>query len=612
MTLSTTLRKCLNYYLYSSILLFVLFLLPVTQLHGQIVPVAGATDCFLVGDGGVLMDPGGMANYPNCGCETVTTLCTSNDSPFSVVFKEFDVFATFDYLIVYEGNGTGGNELYNNSFGGANQGDLVLSDFIASNGSDTLTTDSSCMTFLFYASTVVDRPGFLAQAIADKGHPGDYIPCGASVTCLPPGGLTIDNITFSSADVLWNVPDSNGIVEIEYGIAGFIPGNGTSLFTTSTSTQITSLDEETQYQLYLTLYCNNGDTSFMIGPIDFETPDMCPDFSNITIDDVGGTTADISWSPSSGQGNYIIEYDTTGFALGTGNTQSTSDTFATIAGLEENTTYEFYVYLECDNGDTTGLYGPYFFQTFYFNDIGVVGFDTCDFIDNEITVLMDNFGITPQTLYEVKYAVNGELANIPVPIDGIFTDVLGMGIIEPFTFETEYDFSIPGTYIIQAWTELSTDSEITNDTFTFTYTTPAGPNFFEDFETGVLPPGWTTPGNFGTIVYAPGAHNNPTFVVSDNIYSFDPTFTLQSPRYAYISTDNFLSFDYRYVDYFAGTIPTVLGSGDSLNLKISTDCGRTYETIYSVNSTNHTTSLNLANISVPLGRLRRPVCYFSV
>ncbi|MEO1714848.1 MAG: T9SS type A sorting domain-containing protein, partial [Bacteroidota bacterium] len=55
----------------------------------------------------------------------------------------------------------------------------------------------------------------------------------------------------------------------------------------------------------------------------------------------------------------------------------------------------------------------------------------------------------------------------------------------------------------------------------------------------------------------------------------------------------------RFVEFFAGTDSTILAD-DRIDVQISTDCGDTYETIFTIDSTNHVPSTAFANIQLPL------------
>jgi hypothetical protein len=216
----------------------------------------------------------------------------------------------------------------------------------------------------------------------------------------------------------------------------------------------------------------------------------CPGPYNVIVEDVGGIDADLSWTAADSSGVYLLEYDTTGFALGTGNTLTTSNTSINLTGLQENTAYDFYISVACDNGDSSAVIGPTFFKTIWLIDVGISNILTpqtqCGLTDDEtVEVTIKNYGDLPQSLIPFKYSVNGVDAGVPFPVDGFFTGVISNDSTTTLEFETTFDFSEFGEYTIDAWTELENDSDINNDSFSFTITNiPVVTDlpYFTDFE----------------------------------------------------------------------------------------------------------------------------------
>ena len=89
------------------------------------------------------------------------------------------------------------------------------------------------------------------------------------VTCLPPGGVNFTNITSSSADV--NFTSVSGLSNLEYGVAGFTPGSGTTMTGVTTPVNLSSLMDNTDYDVYLTDDCGGGNLSPAAGPFRFTT-----------------------------------------------------------------------------------------------------------------------------------------------------------------------------------------------------------------------------------------------------------------------------------------------------------------------------------------------------
>jgi len=328
----------------------------------QIIPVAGETECFVAGNGGVFVDNGGtVANptvgsnppgeYINCGCETLTTLCSPDGSAITVDFTEFVVFATFDFLAIYDGDAPTGTLLYDNSAGGINAGDQTLAEMVTSSGGSSFTGSTGCLTFAFFATAVVSDPGWSANITVASGvtHPGDNLDCDTNLDCLAPPNITIDNITNSEADINWAIVDSADSYIIEYGIAGFALGTGTVVNTTNTTLPLTGLQQNTTYEFYIQSDCGSTGSSNLAGPFSFTTLLSCPAPLNVMINDVNSTFVDLSWDASFAAVSYNIEYGLAGFLLGTGTVANTTNLSATISGLSQNTAYDFYVHSDCGN-----------------------------------------------------------------------------------------------------------------------------------------------------------------------------------------------------------------------------------------------------------------------
>ena len=396
-------------------------------LNAQITPTSGAIETFQVADGDIFVDPfdadentGGLgSNYANCGCVTTTTLCASG-SAVMVEWTEYDVNESFDWMVILDTDNPANLEfpgsilddpanlslqLFNNSDGtgdggaenygpGANPGEGALAELTSTMYSATSANPSGCLTFVFRSSTVVNALGWVGN-VTTAGNPN------------------------------------------------------------------------------------------------------CPNPSNFIVADTFATSANFTFNPGDTVGTYFLEIDTAGFAQGMGsivNTTIDGDEFV-VNDLEEGTDYEAYLYLICENGDTSSVLGPIGFTTFLSTDVGVaeiVGPLTgCGLGQEAVQIFIENFGADPQTFITYLFSVNGEPVSIPVPEDGFFTGVIGKDSLFFIEFETLFDFSEPGVYTIAAWTELDGDGDITNDTAYYVFENrplvDAFP-YYEDFEDGVS--GW--------------------------------------------------------------------------------------------------------------------------
>lgn len=95
----------------------------------------------------------------------------------------------------------------------------------------------------------------------------------------------------------------------------------------------------------------------------YEVIPACPAPTLLTASNVTSSSADLGWTHASGATTYDIEYDTTGFTLGTGTTVSGVSNPYTLTGLSGNTSYDYYVRADCGTNGTSAWSGPYTFAT---------------------------------------------------------------------------------------------------------------------------------------------------------------------------------------------------------------------------------------------------------
>lgn len=94
-----------------------------------------------------------------------------------------------------------------------------------------------------------------------------------------------------------------------------------------------------------------------------ETCVSCPQPTALNVSNINPTSADLDWLAGFAETEWIIEYDTSNFVLGTGNTMVTTNNPETLSGLMENTSYDVYIRAICGIGDTSVYSGPLQFST---------------------------------------------------------------------------------------------------------------------------------------------------------------------------------------------------------------------------------------------------------
>ena len=82
-------------------------------------------------------------------------------------------------------------------------------------------------------------------------------------SCKRPGDVTVSNVDMTSAVVAWTERGSATAWEIEYGPAGFTPGNnaGTTVQVSTNPFTLTGLTTGTEYDVYVRSNCGGGDIS---------------------------------------------------------------------------------------------------------------------------------------------------------------------------------------------------------------------------------------------------------------------------------------------------------------------------------------------------------------
>jgi hypothetical protein len=212
--------------------------------------------------------------------------------------------------------------------------------------------------------------------------------------------------------------------------------------------------------------------------------------TNLEVVNVYDTRAKLKWTaPSATAVGWWVVYGPKGFVPGpgVGDTVFVTQPKVTLTGLAKKTWYDFYVIQECAAGDTSLRAGPVSFETYYTNDVGITAVLTpasgCSLGNETVTIVMKDFGAAPQSLIPFKYSVNGVDAGVSQPQDGFYTGVIGKDSSETIPFETMFDFSAPGEYLITVYTEMTGDEDPSNDTFNFRIVNRLVVPYKQDFET---------------------------------------------------------------------------------------------------------------------------------
>lgn len=100
----------------------------------------------------------------------------------------------------------------------------------------------------------------------------DKISISVPPTCLAPLSLSISNITANAAELGWTEYGTANTYNVKYGIAGFNPATeGETIVVSSTSYELTNLEQNSTYDWYVQAVCSAEETSSWTGPKSFIT-----------------------------------------------------------------------------------------------------------------------------------------------------------------------------------------------------------------------------------------------------------------------------------------------------------------------------------------------------
>lgn len=151
-------------------------------------------------------------------------------------------------------------------------------------------------------------------------------------SCFKPSNFTNTNVGTTTADFTWTADQYPNTWAVEYGLAGYTPGTGTSVIVTDTMANITGLTDATMYDFYVREICGAGDSSIWEGPLQITTNCLAvtsyPFFENF--DAIAATP--LCWSQSAGNvENWLINTGSSATYGGQGSDHTTgSGNFAWI------------------------------------------------------------------------------------------------------------------------------------------------------------------------------------------------------------------------------------------------------------------------------------------
>lgn len=245
-----------------------------------------------------------------------------------------------------------------------------------------------------------------------------------------PSGLTANNITPSSATLLWN--KINGVQGYQY-VIDQVPTDPTTAGTLTTDTFVNKagLTGGAVYYLHVRTDCGGGDYSYW-ATYKFA---VCAEPLNLTATNITETTATVGWDAVSGakEYEYLVDLSTTPPAGSTSASTITTGTSENVANLFGSTTYYLHVRTNCDKGNfspwkTFGFttQPPAGIQKITGSDLSfnvypnpvknIITYHVSDIKDAQIQVM----DITGKVIYTVNPTANKGIIDVSCLTNGIY------------------------------------------------------------------------------------------------------------------------------------------------------------------------------------------------
>ncbi|OWY21141.1 choice-of-anchor B family protein [Sphingobacteriales bacterium UPWRP_1] len=199
---------------------------------------------------------------------------------------------------------------------------------------------------------VVSAPGFFTDTITVAlTAPGvitilnvALLPDGPCA--IPPGNLTVTNITDDSATLTWTTTPGANSYNIQYRKAGTSTWANTT--TSGTTLNLSGLSDNTAYEVQVQANCGSGYFSAFSTIVTFTTQPTCPTPVGPGVSNVTPYSAKLQWNAVFNVVGYTVQYRQAGSSLWLQTT--TANNFFTLNNLLPCTGYEFRVFSNCSSG----------------------------------------------------------------------------------------------------------------------------------------------------------------------------------------------------------------------------------------------------------------------
>ncbi|AUC80394.1 hypothetical protein CW736_13850 [Nonlabens sp. MB-3u-79] len=305
-------------------------------------------------------------------------------------------------------------------------------------------------------------------------------------TCPVITNLVSSSVSANEAVLSWTNGGSETEWEIEYGLSPYTVGSGGVITSATTNPfTLTGLNSITTYDIYVRAVCVPvTDISNSVGPITFTTAESCPSPSNFAPVTQSAFEIQFIWDANGNtSASYEVNYGVAPFNQGDpGGLTDLGFTapFAIVGGLMSDTTYDFYVRIDCGMGDLSLWAGPYTATTAISCPV-TTGFQADVVTESSLDVSWTAGG--SETEWEVEYAVAGTITTpFSTPAQGTVTTIMTTPStsITGLTDATVYDVFVRAV-CDPVLPDYSSVTQLTVTTLCLPFTAPYSENFDAGF-----------------------------------------------------------------------------------------------------------------------------------
>src|SRR5690554_887427 len=249
-------------------------------------PLSFTTNCVVVSDFYEDFEATTGTNLPNCWSKvgttgTVDTRASAKLSGARVLYVYNNVTVA---LPVVDNAAAGTHQIAMDVVGNISSGGTIELGYLTDATDATsfvsissITTNSTTVSQEFTTIPTGMPAGDVVFAIYSPGTTSSYIDnvrWEPIPTCPTPTDLTVAAIEANTADIEWEVGNVETAWNVSWGALGYTPGLddlGMDNVSTTPAHQITGLDANTAYEVYVQAYCGGSDFSIWVGPVIFTT-----------------------------------------------------------------------------------------------------------------------------------------------------------------------------------------------------------------------------------------------------------------------------------------------------------------------------------------------------